>query len=118
MQTEYVVDELRQRCQPFQAPGWDGYQALPVSSSSIDRAVQFVESLSHELEAPAVGAEPDGQVTLEWYRGPRQVLSVSVSPDGDLHYAALVGRNRHYGTIAPGEPIDTLVGLARRVTKP
>jgi hypothetical protein len=37
-----------------------------------------------------VGAEPDGHITLEWYHSPRQVLSVSVSADSELNYAALL----------------------------
>lgn len=115
MQSTHVVDELRQLCQQFQVAGWDGHKALPVAAGSVEHAVQFVESLPATLTVPSVGAEPDGQVTLEWYRSPRHVLSVSVSAEGDLHYAALMGRNRHYGTIAAGEAADSIVNLAERV---
>jgi hypothetical protein len=115
MQTAHVVDELRQLCEQFQIAGWDGHNALPVAAGSIEHAVHFVESLPATITAPSVGAEPDGQVTLEWYRSPRCVISVSVSPEGDLHYAALMGRNRHYGTIASGEAADSIVSLAERV---
>lgn len=115
MQSTHVVDELRQLCQQFQLAGWDGHKALPVAVGSVEHAVQLVESLPATLAVPSVGAEPDGQVTLEWYRSPRHVLSVSVSAEGDLHYAALLGRNRHYGTIAAGEAADSIVNLAERV---
>src|SRR5688572_21256607 len=102
MQTDQVLDELRHLCEQFQAPGWDGRQALPLARATIQHAVEFVEALPARMSAPSVGAEPDGQLTLEWYRTPRHVLSVSVTAEGDLHYAALLGRNRHYGTIAAG----------------
>ena len=50
------------------------------------------------MAAPSVGAEPDGQITFEWYQSQRRILSVSVSQEGDLHYAALLGYSRRYGT--------------------
>ena len=43
------------------------------------------------MPAPTIGVEPDGHITFEWYRDPGRVLSVSIGPDGDLHYAALLG---------------------------
>ena len=47
---------------------------------------------------PSVGAEPDGHITFEWHRGPERTLSVSVSPDAELHFAARIGSARDYGT--------------------
>src|SRR4051812_9932951 len=111
MPTTHAADELRHACEEFQTAGWDGHNAAPVAEGSVRHAVLFLESLPATLIAPTVGAEPDGQVTLEWYRSERHVLSVSVSPEGDLHYAAFVGRNRHYGTIAVGEPAETIVRM-------
>jgi hypothetical protein len=38
-------------------------------------------------------------LTLEWHSSPRRTLSVSITPEGDLHYAALLGpRKKAYGT--------------------
>ena len=71
--------------------GWDGHGAEPVSLETCRFANRLVEMLPHGCPLPGVGAEPDGHVTLEWYRSPSQVLSVSVSPDGVLNYAALLG---------------------------
>jgi hypothetical protein len=66
-----------------------------------------------------VGAEPDGHITLEWYRGPRWTLSVSVSPDGMLYYAALFGSSEVRGA-EPffGDVPDIILSLIRRVCKP
>jgi hypothetical protein len=62
------------------------------------RAYLFIEALPLSMPKPSAGAEPDGHLTLEWYQSPRRVASVSISPDGDLHYAALIGSARAFGT--------------------
>ncbi len=78
--------------------GWDGYGALPVSTDAYMYAVSFLRALPLGTPAPSVGAEPDGHITLEWYKSPRQTLSVSVSPEGQLHFAALMGSSKQYGS--------------------
>lgn len=80
------------------APGWDGYGALPVTPETVRQAIRFLEALPFGTPAPSIGAEPDGQVTFEWYRSPRRILSVSVSPEGEIHYSALLGSSKAYGT--------------------
>lgn len=79
-------------------PGWDGYDAEAVSLRTYQYAYEFLESLPSGIPMPTIGVEADGQLTFEWYRDPIWVLSVSVSPEGDLHYAALLGVNRLSGT--------------------
>jgi hypothetical protein len=70
------------------------------SIQTLRNTYQLLESLPLGFPAPSIGAEPDGQLTLEWHRSPRRTLSVSVDGDGNLHYAALLGPNRAYGTEA------------------
>lgn len=86
-----VYDECR-------TSGWDGYGALPVSVDAFESAASLLRALPLGTSAPSIGAEPDGHITLEWYKSPRQTLSVSVSPDGLLHFAALMGPSKQYGT--------------------
>lgn len=95
---------------------WDGYGAAPVSVRTFQLAYEFLEALPLGTPAPSVGAEPDGDLTLEWYRAPRRTLSVSISPQGELHYAALIGLRKHYGT-EPfyGEVPKTITDLIHRV---
>jgi hypothetical protein len=96
--------------------GWDGYDALPITKGTIDRATAFLESLPNSIQPPTVGAEPDGHITFEWYSSPHRLLSVSVSPEGDLHYAALIGHNRAYGTeMFLGDAPKEILGLIRRI---
>jgi hypothetical protein len=101
-----------ERCEP----NWDGFGALPVTQDTYTQAYRFVEALPLGKCQPTIGAEPDGQITLEWHRGPYQTLSVSVSPDGDLHYSALIGPNKSYGTEAFfGDVPRTILDLIDRV---
>lgn len=104
-----VWDECRQA-------DWDGFGALPVTEDTLRNAYLFLESLPWGFPAPSVGAESDGQLTFEWHRGPWRTLSISVTPDGDLHYAALVGPNRIYGTEAFfGEVPEAILDIVRRI---
>ncbi len=93
-----VFDELADVAQDCSASGWDGYDAAAVLPETIAEAKRFVQSLPPGLSPPSVGAEPDGHVTFEWHFSARRTLSISISPDGNLHYAALLGLSRRYGT--------------------
>jgi hypothetical protein len=97
-------------------PNWDGYGGSPVRSETVWQAWQVLESLPPGIPEPTIGAEPDGDVTMEWYQSPRRTLSVSVSAEGLLHYSALIGPNKQFGTEAfPGELPTTIGTLIRRV---
>ncbi len=93
-----VFDDLSGVAEECRTPNWDGYGAASVSEETFRQAYRFLEALPLGTPPPSVGAEPDGHLTLEWYRSPRRTLSVSVSPEGDLHYAALLGPSKAYGT--------------------
>jgi hypothetical protein len=79
-------------------PDWDGHGAASVEQTTYVQAYRLLESLPDMHTMPTIGAEPDGQITLEWHHSAYRTLSVSVSPEGDLHYAALLGASRAYGT--------------------
>lgn len=111
-----VFDELFDVWNQCSSPDWDGYGARPVTYGAFMTALSFLKALPPGTPAPDVGAEPDGHITLEWYRSPRRLLSVSVSPEGDLHYAALQGRSTRYGTETYwGEAPQVIFDLIRQV---
>jgi len=93
-----VFEELLKTFEACRKPNWDGYGAQPVSEETYHLALQFLQSLPSGMAAPSVGSEPDGHLTVEWYRTPQTTLSVSISPDGELYYAALLGTERVCGT--------------------
>lgn len=109
-------DELGSVWEQCREPNWDGYNALPVSQDVLRNTYLLLESLPIGFPAPSIGAEPDGALTLEWHRSPRRTLSVSVGPEDELHFAALFGPNRVYGTEAFfGEVPESILELIRRV---
>lgn len=93
-----VFDELWEVWDECRVSDWDGYDALPVEHETLNYAYRFLEGLPLGFRTPEIGAEPDGALTIAWRRSTRRVLSVSVHPDGELHYAALFGPNRVCGT--------------------
>jgi hypothetical protein len=93
-----VLEELLKTFQECREPNWDGYGAQPVREETYRLAHQFLAALPRSTLASSIGAEPDGHLTVEWYRSPQRTLSVSISPDGELHYAALLGEERICGT--------------------
>lgn len=104
---------IRKECS---RPDWDGYGAKAILNGTVWSAYRFLEALPPGFPAPSVGAESDGDITLEWHRSPRRTISVSVSSDDTLHYSALLGPNKQYGTeIFFGEAPRTILDLARRV---
>lgn len=91
-------EELADLWSECREANWDGFQGRAVPQDVLRNTYQLLETLPAGVPAPALGAEPDGQITLEWHRNSRRLLSVSVTPEGDLHYAALLGPSRVYGT--------------------
>jgi hypothetical protein len=93
-----VFEDLCEVFEKSQQPGWEGDSAEPVSHDTYLNAWRFLESLPLGIQAPSIGVEPDGHLTLEWYKAPRRTISVSVSPDGFLYYAALIGLRKTNGS--------------------
>ena len=93
-----IFDDLGSIFQECRSANWDGYGAVPVRPETLINTRRFLLALPWGTPPPAIGAEPDGHLTLEWHRSPRRTLSISVSPDGDLHFAALLGPRTRYGT--------------------
>lgn len=89
---------------------------MPVHQDTLRNTYSLIESLPWDAPRPSLGAEPDGSLTLEWRRSPQHTLSVSVTPDGELHYAALLGPSRAFGTEAFFDELpEPILGLIRRV---
>lgn len=94
------LEELWQVWKDCRESNWDGFGALPVDQDTYTTAYRLIESLPLKFPRPSVGAEPDGQLTLEWHKTESRTLSVSVDPLGYLHYAGLYGSDRRFGTLA------------------
>lgn len=95
-----AFDELDSVWDECKHADWDGYGAHAVDQDTMCNVYRLLESLPLGSPIPTIGAEPDGELTLEWHHSPRRTLSVSVTEDGYLHYAGLFGPNRVNGTSA------------------
>ena len=109
------LDEVFEECS---SEGWDGERAKPISVEVLRCARGFLSSFPFGMEAPEIGAEPDGAITLEWYRSPNRVISVSIDGSGWLYFAAIIGsRKRHGSDFALLGVSDDLFDLISQVTR-
>ena len=90
-----AVWEVLERCNE---PDWDGEGATAIDYETCIAVVSLIESLPRGYPSPTVLAEPDGQINLEWYTHPRRIVSASVSPEGVIYWAALIGSEELRGS--------------------
>lgn len=88
------LDEIFEECS---SDGWDGERAKSISGEVLQCAKTFLKSFPLGVEAPEVGAEPDGAITLEWYKSLDRVISISINPGGWLYFAAIIGTKKRNG---------------------
>ncbi len=88
---------------------WNGYGSQPVSFATYERAKQFLLVLPREIRKPEVSADPDGEISFEWYKSPSHVFSVSISGNNEINYAGLFGASRAYGSEVFHEEIPQVV---------
>jgi len=99
-------------------PNWDGYNALPVSQTTLEMARFFLDLFPATLEKPDVSVHPDGELAFEWYYGPRRLLTVAVSEFGRLSYAAMFGNKeaqKHGTEYMLGKVPDEISSALRRL---
>ncbi len=95
---------------------WDGYGAQPVSFETYEKAKRMITALPFGIPVPQISAEPDGEITFEWYVTPSRIFSISVGPNNELSYAGLFGASRTYGTeIFYDEIPQTVLSHIKRV---
>ena len=95
-----LLNQLGKVFSECSSEGWDGYGAAPVSIETFGYAFLLIESLPPGFPTPEIGADPDGHLNFEWYRDPRHLVSVSISPEGMLYYAALIGEDKKHDSVA------------------
>jgi hypothetical protein len=107
------LDEVYEQCRNLRG---DLHGTEAVKPQTLQHARAFIEALPPEYPLPSVGAEPDGYVTFEWYRATNWLLSVSVSPEGTLYWAALLGNEDPRGSSRfEGEVPETILYWIGRV---
>ena len=111
-----VYSELIELFDECKYPDWDGHDAFPVQETTFNNVWAVIDALPLGFPLPSFNAEPDGNITLEWYRHPRWILSISISPDKELFFAALFGNSSIKGSeIFFGDIPTTILNLIQRV---
>jgi hypothetical protein len=80
------------------ADNWDGYGGRRISDAAYAWATVFLKALPITNPDPEIAADPDGEVSFSWLRGPGEVFSVSVGQGGRVSYAGLFGTRTVHGT--------------------
>lgn len=108
-------EELGNVWSECQTGNWDGYKALPVTKETLIQVYELLEELPEEFSIPSLSADPDGAFALEWYTSKDRQVTVSII-DGEIHYAARLGSNRHHGNyvLVDGWP-KSLISLIQRI---
>jgi hypothetical protein len=88
------LDEVFEECS---VDNWDGYDAKPINVKSQIEAIRFARNLPTTIPTPEIAADPDGEISFEWYEGPRRVLTVSIGSHNKATYAGLFGLNKVNG---------------------
>jgi hypothetical protein len=111
-----VLPELNDMALIGNMSDWDGFEAKPIKHETYCNAIAFLESLPNNIPAPTIDAEPDGHIAFEWYQSTYRLLSISIGPNAEMNYAALLGQNKAYGSIIfTGETPKELLDLIQRV---
>jgi len=72
---------------------------LPVNRGTLVLANRFLTALPLDISTPEVGADPDGDISFDWFGTAGQNFSVSIRGDGHLAYAgAFSGEKTKYGS--------------------
>lgn len=97
--------------------GWDGYDASAASHESYVLAKQLIQSLPASFPASEIVVDPDGEISLEWYREPGRVFSVSISTNAGLTYAGKFSPSeKTHGTVPfTGQPPQVILDNIRRL---
>lgn len=101
--------------------GWSGADSRSVQRDALRITGNLLLGLPTSLPLPEIGADSEGEVTLDWVSSSNQHLTLSIDMHGRILFAGRVGTER----ITPGEirytqgfpyPIEAL--LVRMFTSP
>lgn len=94
----------------------DDDTCVPVTSQTIQAAIQFAYCLPRFGPLPEISADPDGEISFEWISPSDRMFSVSISAQSRLAYAGWFGKeSRVHGTEYLGEscPESIIQGICR-----
>jgi len=97
--TDLALEELEKVYEECSEANWDGYGAMPISHETYSEARKLLRMMPSSLPRPDISAEPDGEITFEWYKEKYSVFVISVGGNNLITYAGLFGKsNKIHGT--------------------
>lgn len=77
---------------------WNGEESKAVTMETYEVAQEFLNYLPDTIPEPEVSAEPDGEISFDWYGGNGSEVSISINETGKASFAAILGKRRYHGT--------------------
>lgn len=115
---EQIRSLILRKAKDASRPDWDGEGASPIDYYALRFAMLLAKSLPSGLGIPDVYVEPEGEIGFEWARSPREILEIVVGARGRIHYASLIGTERHYGSVPIHHGIpEEVIRRIRRITR-
>ncbi|MBU4185490.1 MAG: hypothetical protein KKI12_04635 [Proteobacteria bacterium] len=97
--TDLALEELEKVYEECLEVNWDGYGAMPISRETYSEARKLLRMMPSSSPMPDISAEPDGEITFEWYKEKYSVFVISVGGNNIITYAGLFGKsNKIHGT--------------------
>ncbi|MYA27950.1 MAG: hypothetical protein F4Z24_01155 [Nitrospira sp. SB0666_bin_27] len=110
-----LVDEAFEIYIECSEPGWDGYDAAPLSEGSFFYARSFIDLIPVWAPRPDLVPSPDGWISFEWRSLMNRIMSATPE-NGVLIYAAALGhQNVHYGRVSLEEYREKLPSNLTRI---
>ena len=110
-----LVDEAIEICIECSEPGWDGYDASPLSRDSFLHARSFLDLIPVWAPRPDLVPSPDGWISFEWRSLMNRILSVTLENRVLIYAAALGPQNVHYGSVSLEEYREKLPSHITRI---
>lgn len=111
-----ALSDLRALALECAEANWDGYGAAAIDELAVRNAEDVLFALPPGIPMPDLAPEPNGGVSLEWFRSRNQMFSISVNRGLRLAYAWLDGSDRGHAVARFDQrviPAGILEGIKR-----
>lgn len=89
-----LLIDLEKECS---ADSWDGPGSIAVEPRTVTTAYKILSTLEWSEDCMEIIGEPDGHVNIEWYKSPRRILTMSIAPNSQVYWAAIIGSQEMRG---------------------
>jgi hypothetical protein len=87
MRNDRVSAALTALAEDSEIAGWDGFDALPICTSSIYAARRFLTLVPRTLPVPEAFCSDVGYIVFEWYFSFRKRVTLHIMDNGFIHCA-------------------------------